>query len=310
MTSDLNTDPGTEQTTPSRTDAVHGFLRDRRADAARIAAGLRDRWRTINWAEVRYIASGAAQIAAALGGLALIAVLANSLINTAQQSDVARLVQRILDSQMARLVHEPITAYLTEHSLGLPLAPHGLALVWAIACAVLLVFAWAGSHGARIGWVLVGAASAAMAYDGAQTVHAPLAAGVTALVWIAGSVPAFVHYQRHRAQHTVVLTTPEPRPAPVRLTASQQALISLCRARAEELLHHANVSLIEDDCERWTRASGIATDLIRIVESDQYVREYAHKLLDRIDPQHYLTAPKHTDLMAARVYLSLAAIGH
>jgi hypothetical protein len=89
------------------------------------------------------------------------------------------------------VISDPIQHYLTVHAAGLPANAPTLWGGWLAAGAVLLVLSVFGSWGARIGWILFGAASAAMVYGGATTAGRDLSVAVTVIAWALLSVVAF-----------------------------------------------------------------------------------------------------------------------
>lgn len=311
MNTDTETD--TERPVPTFGDTATRFLRARRADAARAGAGLRARLREVDWTEVRYLAGGLLPVAAVIGVLALLVLFVTAMTGALRSIDVPALWQKITDLTAVRMVTDPISGYLTQHALGLPIAPHTLGTVWAVTCGVLLLLAWSGSRGARIGWVLTGIASVAMAYAGVPALNAPIAAGATALAWMAGSVLAFT---RHRIAVPQLLQhaprpSLQPRPTPAApAPADQLDLVQQAHGRAEQLLFHASLSQTDSERSRWTRASRSAVDLIGLIRTGHYRSDYVHTVLDVLNPERYLTAPTHTDIDTARIYLALAETAH
>lgn len=89
------------------------------------------------------------------------------------------------------IVLQPVRRYLDTHAAGLPVDAGTLWWTW---CAAgLLLFALSTvlrSPAARLGWVLFGAASTAMAYDAAVVPTRPVVAGATVIWWIAFSLAA------------------------------------------------------------------------------------------------------------------------
>lgn len=61
---------------------------------------------------------------------------------------------------------------------------------WAVGTLALWVLAWARSTGARIGWILMGAATVWMVWSATPEVSRPIAAGTAVLAWSLLSIPA------------------------------------------------------------------------------------------------------------------------
>jgi hypothetical protein len=89
------------------------------------------------------------------------------------------------------IVLQPVRRYLDAHAEGLPVNTDTLWWTWCVAG--LLLFATSTisrSLAARLGWMLFGAASAAMVYNAAAAPAQPVAAGVTVIWWIVFSFAA------------------------------------------------------------------------------------------------------------------------
>lgn len=129
---------------------------------------------------------GASLVLAALAGLAGLAVLAAAgwglwALARAAAAGLAPL---------AEVITTPVRAYLHAHAGPLPVAAGTLHTAWAGLGLGLAVASWGGSTAARVGWVLIGAATAAMAYLATPAPAQALAAAVTAAAWVALSIPA------------------------------------------------------------------------------------------------------------------------
>ncbi|MFF4138838.1 hypothetical protein ACFY1B_47210 [Streptomyces mirabilis] len=70
-------------------------------------------------------------------------------------------------------IDDPVHAYLTAHSTGLPLPVTALHLLWVASGAVLLLMSFLfGGFGARMTWVVWGAATVVMVWSNATLTHA------------------------------------------------------------------------------------------------------------------------------------------
>ncbi|MFD8288048.1 hypothetical protein ACFV2B_07410 [Streptomyces lavendulae] len=92
-------------------------------------------------------------------------------------------------TQWTATVADPVHAYLTEHTAGLPLTASSAFLIWLGVGAVSLALAWlTGAVGARLTWIAHGICSVLMVWDAAPTVGRPVAAALAVLAWTIGSV--------------------------------------------------------------------------------------------------------------------------
>jgi hypothetical protein len=98
----------------------------------------------------------------------------------------------LVDLGVPQTIYTPITAYLDGHSQGLPITAGQLAGLWLWGEVALLVCGFLGSWGARVGWIVTGAATVAMVWAG-TTPHTSrwTAAGVAVLAWSVLSILAF-----------------------------------------------------------------------------------------------------------------------
>lgn len=95
-------------------------------------------------------------------------------------------------STAARIVTDPIHAYLTAHAGPLPAAAiYGGWQLWGVATLIIATI-WRNT-GARIGWTLFGAASIYMVWRGTSLPSQPIAAGIAAMWWTTGALIAFRH---------------------------------------------------------------------------------------------------------------------
>jgi hypothetical protein len=101
------------------------------------------------------------------------------------------------DWSIARVVLDPVRAWLTGHVGGLPVDADTLWWTWSITGGVLLLLALLTTTAGRIGWVLYGVATVAMVYAATTGPARPTAAGITALWWLVLSLPAL-----HRGRRT------------------------------------------------------------------------------------------------------------
>lgn len=120
------------------------------------------------------------------------------------------------DWHLTEVVTKPVHDYITAHAPGLPAAADGIWAAWATAGPVLLLLCWlARSWGARLAWVLYGAATTAMVHTASPASGQLLATGITVLYWAALSVLAFRGVGRRPAVHVHQTSTPAATMAPV-----------------------------------------------------------------------------------------------
>lgn len=98
--------------------------------------------------------------------------------------------QHLAASGLTRTITRSVHAYLDQHATGLPVPAHTLWLAWLCTTAGLFVLAVAGSRGARVGWVISGAMTAAMVYAGTPEQGRAVASGLAVTVWAVLSVVA------------------------------------------------------------------------------------------------------------------------
>ncbi|GAA2709099.1 hypothetical protein ACFY2R_18160 [Micromonospora olivasterospora] len=121
---------------------------------------------------------------------------------------------------ITRTITTPVHAYLDSHAAGLPATAEQLRWGWLLTGAVLLTAASLGARGARIGWCLHGASTAAMVWAASPPDNRELAVAVTAAVWSLLAVPAFARTRAAAPRHTTVVIT---RPAGADSAESQVA---------------------------------------------------------------------------------------
>lgn len=99
---------------------------------------------------------------------------------------------------LTHVITDPVNTYLTTHAPPLGVDVGMLWWCWAGTGLTLLALSWAGSVGARIGWVLLGAVTAAMVHTTTPAGSAWLATGITTCAWGLLSVLAFTGTARAR----------------------------------------------------------------------------------------------------------------
>ncbi|MGW7440344.1 hypothetical protein [Streptomyces sp. NPDC054849] len=92
-------------------------------------------------------------------------------------------------TQWTATVADPVHAYLTAHTAGLPLTASSAFLIWLGVGAVSLGLAWfTGAVGARLTWIAHGVCSVLMVWDASPAASRPVAAALAILAWTIGSV--------------------------------------------------------------------------------------------------------------------------
>lgn len=158
---------------------------------------VRPVWNAIRdfWLVGVVVVLGLAAVAAAIWLLVKV-ITALSAALTAAGNGVGHLLDWITDGPISRSISDPVTAYLTAHSQGLPATGHQLWLAWLVVAAVLYLCALLASPYARAGWAAVGVLTVLAAYTGAPTGAGPGAATATAMVWLLLSAPAYARTPR------------------------------------------------------------------------------------------------------------------
>ena len=110
---------------------------------------------------------------------------------------------------LARVALDPIVNWVTAHATGLPVSATHLLLAWASGGAVLFLGGVFSFRGARVGWPVYGALTAAMAWFGAEPAHRPIAAGLIVLTWAVLSIFVLHRGGTRRAIHVTNLL-PKP----------------------------------------------------------------------------------------------------
>jgi hypothetical protein len=137
------------------------------------------------WPAVARVAAAILALAAALTGIALLAVIASHPLFSVWS-----------------LIYTPIRHYIVQHSHGLPISGAQILNGWKLTGITIFILACCGSIGARIGWPIFGVISSAAVWAGAAPPTRWTATAITALAWSAASVLAFRR-----------LTSPRRRPA-------------------------------------------------------------------------------------------------
>ncbi|MFJ2847029.1 hypothetical protein ACIPD2_36125 [Streptomyces griseofuscus] len=91
-------------------------------------------------------------------------------------------------TQWVATVADPVHAYLSAHTAGLPLTATSAFVIWQGVGIVSLVLSWiTGAAGARLTWTAHGACSVFMVWDAAPAASRPVAAALAVLAWTIGS---------------------------------------------------------------------------------------------------------------------------
>ena len=149
------------------------------------------------------------------------------------------------DQAYAQVVLVPVRRYLQTHAEGLPIAAETLWWTWCATGIVLLALCVLRVVAARIGWLLYGTATTAMVVSATPGGGRWVAAAVSALWWVALSIPAL---GRQGHSRVVVLPAPLTGAAPA-LPAATDAV-----ARAEFGESDVQTSSVPDDHAAWAAA--------------------------------------------------------
>ncbi|SEF18978.1 helix-turn-helix transcriptional regulator [Streptomyces sp. Ag109_O5-10] len=123
-----------------------------------------------------------------LVGIAVVGVLANTVSSRAHTWHPAGGWHW---HNVAATIDDPVHAYLTTHSAGLPLPVTTLHLLWIASGAALLLMSFLfGGFGARTTWILWGAATVLMVWSGTPGGARQVAAGLAVIAWGLASIPA------------------------------------------------------------------------------------------------------------------------
>jgi len=132
-------------------------------------------------------------------------------------ADVGRvfseLGQTVASLPLVHTATDPIGAWAEQHAAGLPVSAGTLLTVWGIGGGLLVLGGLCGARGARVAWPLYGAATAAMAWFGAQDPHQPIAAGLIVLAWILLSILVLHRGGSSRARTHITNVMPPTEPA-------------------------------------------------------------------------------------------------
>lgn len=87
-------------------------------------------------------------------------------------------------TQWTATVADPVHAYLSEHTVGLPLTASSAFVIWLGVGIASLVLSWiTGAVGARLTWIAHGACSVLMVWDASPAAGRPVAAALAVLAW-------------------------------------------------------------------------------------------------------------------------------
>jgi len=141
------------------------------------------------------------------GGLGLFCVLGDW-AGTNGLAAYHQLVGAHTHTGLAASVSHPVHAYLDQHSATLPMTGRNLFGLWELAGIVLLVAGFLGSTVARLGYLLFGAATAAMVWTQTPGPARPVATAIAVALW---GVGAFV-VLRNLSLRPVRVTNIDARP--------------------------------------------------------------------------------------------------
>jgi len=111
-------------------------------------------------------------------------------------------LEQVADWHLAKIVITPVHAYITAHAAGLAAGAEAIFSAWTLSGVGLWLACWlARSWGARLAWVLYGAATAAMVYSASPATGRMLATGVAIVYWALLSVFAFRGVGRRPTVH-------------------------------------------------------------------------------------------------------------
>ncbi|MEE6269155.1 hypothetical protein V2E29_26405 [Streptomyces diastatochromogenes] len=92
-------------------------------------------------------------------------------------------------TQWTATVSDPVHAYLTTHTTGLPLTASSVFAIWMGVGLGSAVLAWlTGAVGARLTWIAHGICSVAMVWDASPAAGRTVATALAALAWTIGSL--------------------------------------------------------------------------------------------------------------------------
>ncbi|WP_329156367.1 hypothetical protein OIU91_42955 (plasmid) [Streptomyces sp. NBC_01456] len=91
-------------------------------------------------------------------------------------------------TQWTATVADPVHAYLSAHTVGLPLTATSAFVIWQGVGIASLALSWfTGAVGARLTWTAHGACSVFMVWDASPAAGRPVAAALAVLAWTIGS---------------------------------------------------------------------------------------------------------------------------
>ncbi|MFD8621441.1 hypothetical protein [Streptomyces sp. NPDC059513] len=91
-------------------------------------------------------------------------------------------------TQWIATIADPVHAYLTAHTAGLPLTASSAFVIWQAVGVASLALSWlTGAVGARLTWIAHGTCSVLMVWDASPAVSRPVAAALAVLAWTIGS---------------------------------------------------------------------------------------------------------------------------
>jgi hypothetical protein len=138
-------------------------------------------------------------------------------IRTSSGHSTTNAVNDLTTWSLTRTITDPVHAYLTAHSAGLPATADLLWWTWLSTTGALFLLAALGSRGARIGWAITGLLTTAMVYTATPATGRPVAAGLTITAWAVLSVIAYNRLAP--LDHPIRLSIPiAQRPAPTDTT--------------------------------------------------------------------------------------------
>lgn len=114
-------------------------------------------------------------------------------------------------TQATATVADPVHAYLTAHTAGLPLTASSAFVLWQGVGLGSLALSWfTGAVGARLTWIAHGTCSVLMVWDASPAAGRPVATALTVVAWTIGSLFALrglslrplihLHHHNHPAR--------------------------------------------------------------------------------------------------------------
>ncbi|MFE3685401.1 helix-turn-helix domain-containing protein [Streptomyces sp. NPDC059095] len=160
---------------------------------------------TGGWATSALWIKAVVLVTVSLVGFAAFGVLTNTVMHTARTWQAPSGWHW---DDVVATIDNPVHAYLTAHSAGLPLPVATLHLLWIASGTVLLLMSFLfGGFGARTTWVVWGAASILMVWSGTPGDARQVAAGIATLAWGLASILAMQGLNlRSMTSHSVVIS--------------------------------------------------------------------------------------------------------